>query len=43
MAGGDSPRVVRGAPAVDARFTFAHLLADDEGFLFGRWVRAQES
>ncbi|HZB41799.1 MAG TPA: dihydrofolate reductase family protein [Ilumatobacter sp.] len=43
MAGGDSPRVVRGAPAVDARFRLAHLLADEDGFLFGRWVRARES
>jgi riboflavin biosynthesis pyrimidine reductase len=43
MAGGDSPRVVRGAAAVDARFTLAHLLADDEGFVFGRWVRAPGS
>jgi riboflavin biosynthesis pyrimidine reductase len=39
MAGGDSPRVVHGAPALDARFTLAHLLADDEQFVFGRWVR----
>jgi riboflavin biosynthesis pyrimidine reductase len=43
MAGGDSPRVVRGAAAVDARFRLAHLLVDDEGFVFGRWVRAPES
>jgi len=40
LVGGDSPRVVHGAPAVDARFELAHLLADAEGFVFGRWVRA---
>jgi riboflavin biosynthesis pyrimidine reductase len=39
MVGGTSPRVVHGADAVDARFTLAHLLADDERFVFGRWVR----
>lgn len=41
MVGGDSPRVVHGAAALDARFTLAHLLADDEQFVFGRWVRAR--
>jgi len=40
LVGGDSPRVVHGAPDVDARFEPAHLLADAEGFVFGRWVRA---
>ena len=40
LVGGDSPRVVHGAPDVDARFELAHLLADDEGFVFGRWLRA---
>jgi riboflavin biosynthesis pyrimidine reductase len=39
LVGGDSPRVTTAAPAVDARFTLAHLLADDEQFLFGRWLR----
>jgi len=39
MVGGDSPRVVHDAAALDARFTLAHLLADDERFVFGRWVR----
>ena len=24
----------------DARFELAHLLADDDGFVFGRWLRA---
>jgi riboflavin biosynthesis pyrimidine reductase len=43
MAGGDSPRVVHGAPALDARFTLAHLLVDDDGFAFGRWVREGRS
>jgi len=40
LVGGSSPRVVHGAPDVDARFELAHLLADAEGFVFGRWVRA---
>jgi len=40
LVGGASPRVVHGAPDVDARFELAHLLADAEGFVFGRWVRA---
>jgi riboflavin biosynthesis pyrimidine reductase len=39
IVGGDSPRVVHGSVALDARFTLAHLLADDERFVFGRWVR----
>lgn len=39
MVGGTSPRVVHGAADVDARFALAHLLADDEQFTFGRWVR----
>jgi riboflavin biosynthesis pyrimidine reductase len=39
LVGGDSPRVTRDAAAVDARFALAHLLADDEGFVFGRWLR----
>jgi riboflavin biosynthesis pyrimidine reductase len=39
MVGSDSPRVVHGSAPVDARFALAHLLADDEGFVFGRWVR----
>ena len=39
LAGGDSPRVVHGAAALDARFELAHLLADEDRFVFGRWVR----
>jgi riboflavin biosynthesis pyrimidine reductase len=39
LVGSDSPRVTSAAPALDARFALAHLLADDEHFLFGRWVR----
>jgi riboflavin biosynthesis pyrimidine reductase len=39
MVVGDSPRVAHGPAALDARFTLAHLLADDERFVFGRWVR----
>lgn len=40
LVGGGSPRVVHGAPDVDARFELAHLLTDGEQFVFGRWVRA---
>jgi riboflavin biosynthesis pyrimidine reductase len=40
MAGSDGSRVTRGALAVDARFELAHLLVDDDGFVFGRWLRA---
>jgi riboflavin biosynthesis pyrimidine reductase len=43
LVGSDSPRVTTSAPAVDARFTLAHLLADDEHFLFGRWLRDREA
>jgi riboflavin biosynthesis pyrimidine reductase len=40
MVGGNSVRVVHGAPDLDARFELAHLLTDDDRFLFSRWVRA---
>jgi len=39
MVGGNSVRVVHGAPDLEARFELAHLLADDDQFVFGRWVR----
>jgi riboflavin biosynthesis pyrimidine reductase len=39
MVGSDSPRVTAAAPSVDAGFTLAHLLADEQHFLFGRWLR----
>ena len=43
MVGGNSVRVVHGAPDLDARFELAHLLADDDQFVFGRWVRTGRS
>ena len=39
LVGGDGPRLTRGATEIDRRFELAHLLADDEGFVFSRWVR----
>lgn len=41
LVGGDGPRVTVGAPPLDARFDLAHLLVDDDGFTFGRWLRAR--
>jgi riboflavin biosynthesis pyrimidine reductase len=41
LVGNHGPRLTAGAPAVDARFGIAHLLVDDEGFVFGRWVRTR--
>jgi riboflavin biosynthesis pyrimidine reductase len=40
MVGGIGPRVTDGAGESMHRFTLAHLLADDEGFVFSRWLRA---
>ncbi len=39
MIGGAGPRVTVGAGDVNARFDIAHLLVDDEGFVFSRWTR----
>lgn len=39
LAGGDGPRLTRGAAELDQRFDLAHLLVDDDGFVFGRWTR----
>lgn len=39
LVGGDGPRLTAAAPELDRRFDLAHLLADDDGFLFSRWVR----
>ena len=38
LAGGDGPRVTRGAPPTMTPFDLAHLGTED-GFLYGRWVR----
>jgi riboflavin biosynthesis pyrimidine reductase len=43
IVGSDSARVTDGTSAIDQRFDLAHLLVDDEGFVFGRWVRARAS
>ena len=39
MSGGAGPRLTHGAAELDRRFDVAHLLVDDDGFVFGRWVR----
>ena len=39
LAGGNGPRLTRGADELDRRFDLAHLLVDDDGFVFGRWTR----
>jgi riboflavin biosynthesis pyrimidine reductase len=39
IAGGDAPRIVSGAAQLRARMELAHLLSDDDGFVFGRWLR----
>ena len=39
LVGGNGARLTAGAPEIDRRFDLAHLLADDEGYLFSRWVR----
>ena len=40
LVGGAGPRLTVGANESKRRFTLAHLLADDEGFVFSRWLRA---
>lgn len=40
LVGGTGPRLTAGASESLHRFTLAHLLADDEGFVFSRWLRA---
>ncbi|HWL44049.1 MAG TPA: dihydrofolate reductase family protein [Ilumatobacter sp.] len=39
LVGGPSTRLTAGATEHDRRFELAHLLLDDEHFLFARWVR----
>jgi riboflavin biosynthesis pyrimidine reductase len=39
LSGGAGPRLTRGAEELDRRFDVAHLLVDDDGFVFGRWTR----
>jgi riboflavin biosynthesis pyrimidine reductase len=39
LVGGTSPRIVTGASESLRSFRLVHVLADDEGYLFTRWVR----
>lgn len=39
LSGGEGPRLTSGADQLDRRFDVAHLLVDDDGFVFGRWTR----
>lgn len=39
LSGGVGPRLTVGADELDRRFDVAHLLLDDDGFVFGRWTR----
>lgn len=39
LVGGDSARATSGAAERLRRFELAHLLVDDDGYTFGRWVR----
>jgi riboflavin biosynthesis pyrimidine reductase len=40
LVGGDAPRLTNGASEAMRDYTLAHLLADDDGFVFSRWIRA---
>jgi riboflavin biosynthesis pyrimidine reductase len=40
LVGGTGPRLTTGATEGLHRFELAHLLADSEGFVFSRWLRA---
>ena len=39
LAGGDGPRVTVGGADVSSAFDLAHLVVDEESFVFSRWVR----
>lgn len=39
LSGGPGSRLTSGAAEIDRRFDVAHLLVDDDGFVFGRWTR----
>lgn len=43
LVGGTGARMATGAPEVDQRLELAHLLVDDEGFVFSRWTRSPGS
>lgn len=40
LVGGNGPRITNGASEAMRDYRLAHLLADDEGFVFSRWTRA---
>lgn len=40
LVGGVGPRLTAGADEAMRDYSLAHLLADDEGFVFSRWLRA---
>ena len=42
VVGGDAARLTSGAPERAHRFEPAHVLVDDEGYLFTRWVRQRD-
>ena len=39
LVGGDAARLTTGAPERDRSYEPAHVLVDDEGYLFTRWIR----
>jgi riboflavin biosynthesis pyrimidine reductase len=39
LAGGNGPRLTVGGSDVSSAFDLAHLVVDDESFVFSRWVR----
>ncbi len=39
IVGGDGPRLVVGGSDVLSAFDLAHLVVDDDSFVFSRWVR----
>lgn len=42
LVGGAGPRLMRGAVEGLHRYELAHLLTDDDGFVFSRWTRAAD-
>lgn len=38
LVGGDGPRMLHGSAARPGRWHRAHLLGDDQGYLYGRWL-----
>jgi riboflavin biosynthesis pyrimidine reductase len=43
LAGGDGGRLASGATETLRRYRLDQLLTDDDGFLFGRWVRSRDA